>query len=897
MKKLLSIFLVIFISTISFAKQHNVYLPNDHYIANGGSITFGSRNLSSGFGRNSIVLGENGIASGDYSIAEGFFPIAIHNYAYVFNGDPLQELYASHGIGSFNINPNGGISKFYIGETNLIDHIHNIGITNFITVNNETLYITSNPTITIPADMSGKSITINNDQKYIADNPTFTIVETNTITINGEKQNLTNSPSFDISLGDLSNVEINNPSQGQILIYTNNGTENNPNYFWTNATLEIETGGVKTVNDWSGDVDIESASDNVTIDDSDNKKIKISVSAVTNINGNTDYVSIKNPNNDSTILIDTLTDHEIKLSLGTVPIGKLSDVSLTEQLVNGQVLTYSDNNWINSTLPSAPSLSWTPVISDSDVNKFNIGQLVYGTTTYNINIPTNNSAFNNDANYIQLSDVPLGDYVKKAGDTMSGILINTQAIVIGEESDASGQNSFAGGIKANAVNDNAFVWNGVDDDSTYSSQDDGTFNVNTTDNIEGFYIGESNLYQYVFERLLQQYIAKGYSKSKNVDELIANEEKLWELIAEYADYKGIRSASNIELRDSEDNEEQGDQGSFLLGAPSTSSIDSDIWPDGLIRPVLQYTFNRWGAKIINSGTDGMYGNASLLGDVYATTNEDLQAPCNIIINPDRPRTVLDIEARTGLANQNATCTEDYDPILNSDFTIMCWLRRNGGATAARILADMGGTTSGNGFQFKFAQVSGHTELQLVVSNATAKTAALKDPTDSTVYILEPSDTNWYHVAVVHSSRNNNSTFYVTKSDMESTFKKSVSTALPMPIAKNRTGVWIGQESGGNSDNAQFKGYIDDVMIFTNSLTDEQVLWWMQQDDSDTDTFPVPEITTGIAFGQFDPATEIYTAEQIQNMQHGSVETPSTFGQLDPKDTIYTTEQVDFILTQ
>lgn len=46
-----------------------------------------------------------------------------HMYAYAWSGIATNGFYYSHGQGTFNVNPEGGASGFYIGETSLVDLI------------------------------------------------------------------------------------------------------------------------------------------------------------------------------------------------------------------------------------------------------------------------------------------------------------------------------------------------------------------------------------------------------------------------------------------------------------------------------------------------------------------------------------------------------------------------------------------------------------------------------------------------------------------------------------------------------------------------------------------------------------------------------------------------------
>ena len=59
---------------------------------------------------------------GNFSHAEGYKSQTLteDTLAYSWNGDGTRaEPYSSHGKGTFNINPKGGLSGFYIGEQKL----------------------------------------------------------------------------------------------------------------------------------------------------------------------------------------------------------------------------------------------------------------------------------------------------------------------------------------------------------------------------------------------------------------------------------------------------------------------------------------------------------------------------------------------------------------------------------------------------------------------------------------------------------------------------------------------------------------------------------------------------------------------------------------------------------
>ena len=80
----------------------------------------GAGATASGIG--SHAEGAGATASGDFSHVEGVMSQTLsgHNFAYVWNGDAEREApYDSHGAGTFNINPAGGLNGFFIGEQTL----------------------------------------------------------------------------------------------------------------------------------------------------------------------------------------------------------------------------------------------------------------------------------------------------------------------------------------------------------------------------------------------------------------------------------------------------------------------------------------------------------------------------------------------------------------------------------------------------------------------------------------------------------------------------------------------------------------------------------------------------------------------------------------------------------
>lgn len=72
-----------------------------------------------------VATGGRTKATGSYAEAHGQLAHSTNGRAWVWNGprSDSSPIYGSHGDGSWNINPAGGLSGAYVGETNLADHI------------------------------------------------------------------------------------------------------------------------------------------------------------------------------------------------------------------------------------------------------------------------------------------------------------------------------------------------------------------------------------------------------------------------------------------------------------------------------------------------------------------------------------------------------------------------------------------------------------------------------------------------------------------------------------------------------------------------------------------------------------------------------------------------------
>ena len=99
-------------------------------IANGNNVTAsGKYSHAEGSGTTASAFyshaeGGSTTASGVCSHADGYVARAKDDYAYSWNGNYETDIpYESHGNGTFNVNPVGGLDGFYIGEKTLSEAI------------------------------------------------------------------------------------------------------------------------------------------------------------------------------------------------------------------------------------------------------------------------------------------------------------------------------------------------------------------------------------------------------------------------------------------------------------------------------------------------------------------------------------------------------------------------------------------------------------------------------------------------------------------------------------------------------------------------------------------------------------------------------------------------------
>lgn len=99
-------------------------LSAQNVISKDGSFHAISQGINSSSSPYGLATGAFLSANANFSQVMGLNAESVlsDSYAFVFNGDdsrPIGDNYKSHGKGTFNVNPVGGLSGFYIGEDSL----------------------------------------------------------------------------------------------------------------------------------------------------------------------------------------------------------------------------------------------------------------------------------------------------------------------------------------------------------------------------------------------------------------------------------------------------------------------------------------------------------------------------------------------------------------------------------------------------------------------------------------------------------------------------------------------------------------------------------------------------------------------------------------------------------
>ena len=108
----------------SFGTVGMYSLMNGLEVSASGNYSHSEGHQTSAGGTASHTEGWRTTALADYSHASGIMSETQvgHDYAFVWNGDQeIDDPYVSHGLGTFNINPYGGLGGFFIGDRSLQD--------------------------------------------------------------------------------------------------------------------------------------------------------------------------------------------------------------------------------------------------------------------------------------------------------------------------------------------------------------------------------------------------------------------------------------------------------------------------------------------------------------------------------------------------------------------------------------------------------------------------------------------------------------------------------------------------------------------------------------------------------------------------------------------------------
>ena len=114
-------------------------------------------------GSSSHAEGSGTTALGDYSHAAGYMAQTrrVDDYSFAWNGDgAVSSMYESHGPGTFNINPAGGLDGFWIGEQTLTEILTNKVDNGDISATNPTF---SNAVLAVGLNIDTNSVAVLNE--------------------------------------------------------------------------------------------------------------------------------------------------------------------------------------------------------------------------------------------------------------------------------------------------------------------------------------------------------------------------------------------------------------------------------------------------------------------------------------------------------------------------------------------------------------------------------------------------------------------------------------------------------------------------------------------------------------------------------------------------------------
>ena len=156
----------------SLANGDGVRASGDHSHAEGsattaaGDYSHAEGSVTTAAGDYSHAEGVETTAAGDCSHAEGVYAYTKEqdSFAFAWNGDlerlEMYDPYESHGEGTFNINPVGGLNGFYIGEQTLAAILANKADKADISAENQTF---SNAVLAVGLNIDTNSVAVLND--------------------------------------------------------------------------------------------------------------------------------------------------------------------------------------------------------------------------------------------------------------------------------------------------------------------------------------------------------------------------------------------------------------------------------------------------------------------------------------------------------------------------------------------------------------------------------------------------------------------------------------------------------------------------------------------------------------------------------------------------------------
>ena len=414
----------------------------------------------------------------------------------------------------------------------------------------------------------------------------------------------------------------------------------------------------------------------------------------------------------------------------------------------------------------------------------------------------------------------------------------------------------------------------------YHSHGPGTYNTNPKNGLEGFYIGETNLQQHIINIAgegvdLDGYATEAWVNGKryisraelaaaladhpsgaadNLNSAIARANAIWGALSDLSVVPGSQS-----LAQSRKPAIVQDVATIYADTPT---IEEQV-AEAKTHEVARYIMRRGGGRYLNDGLDGQNsGYGDMWGPRYGvapslTVPDDIQPGQSVFFDKNSETGALSLQTIPG-----------YDPLAGARmFTVMAWVYRADDAemdTSARIISDINSKTddSAKGFEFGFSSKDG--KLAVKFNNGDRKVSS------SSYSALAPDGQTWTHLAVTVS----NYVFNVYVNGV----RRYGGTSASTPLA-NESPLTIGNaasaQTGAGKDGCQFFGYIDNVRVFTGTSMGD----------------------TQMANGYVNKVIQALALEKDEDLKSNRSDfttDPETLGEMNPDTTIYTADQVDAI---